>query len=266
MLSPDSERVIYERNPLIQVACQLRFPPILKISHQEPVEFQERVRSLYPLFETASTQISSEISQVIQQIGLPFRSDISYNFRSEDAKWQLSMGRDFISLNTSQYKRYEEFKTRFQQAVNVFEEIYNPSFYTRVGLFYQDLIVRSKLGLEDVSWSDLITERMAYELYESDFADSIESIMKNLIIKTEFGKINFQHGLVSVQETGTDVEETCYLLNADFYTETKVERDGSVWNILSQFNRSARNLFRRSITDTLHCAMEPRSVDISIAS
>ena len=29
---PESERVIYEHNPLIEVVCQLRYPPILKIN------------------------------------------------------------------------------------------------------------------------------------------------------------------------------------------------------------------------------------------
>ena len=48
---PEYERVIYERNPLIQVVCQLRFPTILKIAHQEPVEFQDEIRFQYPLFE-----------------------------------------------------------------------------------------------------------------------------------------------------------------------------------------------------------------------
>ncbi|PSB51386.1 TIGR04255 family protein [Chamaesiphon polymorphus] len=261
---PDFERVIYERNPLIQVACQLRFPPILKISHHEPVEFQDRVRSHYPLFETTSTQVPPEISQFIQQIGAPLRSEVSYNFKSEDMQWQLSIGRDFISLTTSHYKSYEDFKPKFKEAVDVFEEIYNPSFYTRLGLFYQDLIFRSKLGLKDKSWSELITEQIASELYNQDFEDSIESLTKNLILQAEFGKINLQHGLVNVKEAQKDIEETCYLLNADFYTEKRIERDGSTWNILNEFNRSARNLFRWSITDTLHNAMRPRNVEISV--
>lgn len=257
---PESERVIYERNPLIQVACQLRFPPILKISHQEPVEFQDEMRFQYPLFESTQPQFPSEISQAIQQFGLPLLNDLSYSFKSEDQRWQLSITKDFITISTSAYEKYGQFKNRFSEAVEVFERIYKPSFYTRVGLQYQDLIIRSKLGLEDKDWSDLITKNIASELYNSELAPSIQSIIKNLILTTEHGQVNFKHGLVTVKEPEQNNDEVAYLLDADFYTEQKIERGENVWNILNQFNKSARKLFRWSITDTLHNAMRPQTV------
>ena len=39
----DTERVIYNKNPLIEVVCQLRFPRILTISETQPTSFQEKV-------------------------------------------------------------------------------------------------------------------------------------------------------------------------------------------------------------------------------
>jgi uncharacterized protein (TIGR04255 family) len=257
---PESERVIYERNPLIQVACKLSFPPILKIGHQEPVEFQDEIRFQYPLFESTQPQFPSEVSQVIKQFGFPQLSDLAYSFKSEDQRWHLSITKDFITLSSSTYERYEQFKSRFRESVEIFERIYNPSFYNRVGLQYQDLIMRSKLGLENKNWSDLITKHIATELYDQDLAASIQAITKNLILKTEHGQVNFKHGLVTVKEPEKDNDEVAYLLDADFYTEQKVEREGNVWNILDQFNKSARNLFRWSITDTLHNAMRPQAV------
>ncbi|NJM66060.1 MAG: TIGR04255 family protein [Acaryochloris sp. RU_4_1] len=263
MYLPEFERVIYSRNPLIQVACQLRFPVILKISHQEPVEFQDEIRSQYPLFESMQPQFPSEVSQVIQQFGLPLPRDLSYSFKSEDQRWQLSISKDFISLNTSVYERYEQFEQRFNEAVTIFKRIYQPSFYTRIGLQYQDLIIRSKLGLEDKEWSDLLTRHVAAELYNSELAPSIESIIKNLILKLEYGQVNFKHGLVTVKDPESNSGDLAYLLDADFYTEQKVERDEDVWSILKHFNQSAGKLFRWSITDTLHIAMEPQTVDIT---
>jgi uncharacterized protein (TIGR04255 family) len=259
---PESERVIYERNPLIQVACQLRFPPILKISHQEPVDFQDEIRYQYPLFESVQPQIP-EISKIIQQFNLPFSYDLSHNFSSEDRQWQLIITKDFITLSTFAYERYEEFQTRLKQVLEVFERIYQPSFYTRIGLQYQDLIVRSKLGLEDKNWSELITANIASELYDSDFATSIQSMIKNLILITDNGQINFKHGLVNVKESEKNNDEIAYLLDADFYTEQKIERDGNVWNVLDRFNQSARNLFRWSITDTLHNALQSQKVSVT---
>jgi uncharacterized protein (TIGR04255 family) len=258
---PEFERVIYKRNPLVEVVCQLRFPPILKISHQEPVEFQDEIRFKYPHFETAKAQFPSEILQIVQQLGLPLQSDIAYSFKSEDQRWNLSITKDFIALTTSSYERYEQFKQRLEEALEIFEHIYKPSFYTRIGLRYQDLVIRSKLGIEDKNWSDLIAKHIASELHDPELSSSIQTIVKNLILKTENGQINLNHGLVTVKETQEKSEEIAYLFDADFYTEQKIEGNRDVWNVLNQFNQSAGRLFRWSITDTLHNAMQPQPVD-----
>lgn len=258
---PEFERVIYKRNPLVEVVCQLRFPPILKISHQEPVEFQDTIRLKYPLFETTRVQLPSEISQFVQQLGLPLQSDVAYNFKSEDQSWGLSLTKDFIALTTSSYEHYEQFKKRLEEALEIFENIYKPSFYTRIGLRYQDLIIRSKLGIEDKNWSELIAKHIASELHEPNFSSSIQTIVKSLVLRTEIGQINLNHGLVNVKEAQGDSNEIAYLFDADFYTEQKIEGNRDVWNILNQFNQSAGRLFRWSITDTLHNAMQPQPVE-----
>lgn len=49
MLFPESERVIYDQNPLEEVICELRFPQILRIESEAPAAFQDRVRGEYPL-------------------------------------------------------------------------------------------------------------------------------------------------------------------------------------------------------------------------
>lgn len=258
---PEFERVIYKRNPLVEVVCQLRFPPILKISHQEPVEFQDEIRTQYPLFETSKAQVPSEILKIVQQFDLSLQSDIAYSFKSEDQRWNLSITKDFIALTTSSYERYEQFRQRLEEALEIFERIYKPSFYTRVGLRYQDLIIRSKLGIENKNWSELIAKHIASELHDPELSSLIQTIVKNLVLKTENGKINLNHGLVTVKEPQNNSDEIAYLFDADFYTEQKIEGNGDVWNVLKQFNQYAGRLFRWSITDTLHNAMQPESVD-----
>ena len=261
MQSSESKRVIYQRNPLIQVACQLRFPPILKISQQEPFEFQDRVRHKYPLFERVQIQMPIDISQIIQQAGLPLNNNLSYNFKSEDQLWQIFLANDFITISTSKYERYEHFQSCFQEVLEIFKQIYEPSYYTRVGIQYQDLIVRSKLELTNEKWSNLISSYIAAELHGDDDFGSIQFITKNLVLKIKDGQLNFKHGLVTVKEAEKSDDEEAYLLDADFYTEEKIKGNEDVWRILNNFNQSARTLFRRSITDTLHYAMCPQSVE-----
>ena len=260
MYLPEFERVIYERNPLIEVVCQLRFPPILKISHQEPVKFQEEIRSQYPLFETNKVNVPPEILDITQNFNLSLPQDTSYNFKSEDKKWSLSITKDFIALTTSSYERYEQFKERLEAALSIFERIYEPSFYTRIGLRYRNLIIRSKLETQGKSWSELIANHIASELHNSDLSPAIQAVMKELTLKIEGKKVNFKHGLVTVKNSQGGEEETAYLFDADFYTEEKIRRDNNVWHILNRFNRTAGKLFRWSITNTLHDAMRPQPV------
>lgn len=264
MIFLKSERVIYKQNPLIEVVCQLRFPPILKISHQEPVEFQDEIRSMYPLFETNELKLPTEILNFTKQAGIALPIETTYSFKSEDQKWCLSISKDFIAIATSSYERYEQFSGRFQDVIEIFERIYKPSFYTRLGLRYKDLIVRSKLGVEDKKWSELIAKHIASELYDLEFSSLIQGISKNLILKVEDlegGFVNLSHGLVTTKNSINNLDETAYLFDADFYIEQKIEGQKNAWDILNRFNQCGGNLFRGSITDTLRNAMEPSSID-----
>ena len=60
-LFPSSPREIYEKAPLIQVVCQLRFPPVLRIESQIPADFQERIRARFPLFERNSPPLAAPL-------------------------------------------------------------------------------------------------------------------------------------------------------------------------------------------------------------
>lgn len=266
MKLPDYERVIYQRNPLVEVACQIRFPTILKISNQEPFEFQDRIRFNYPLYEVQKyvsiPGIQNDLVQLAQKAGLALNfQDTTYNFKSESLKWQLSLNKDFIALATIEYERYEAFKERFKEILYVFEQIYQPSFYSRIDLKYQDLIMRSNLNIEpEPTWADLIPARIASELHTPEISESIKTFIKNWEVDiTDTGKLQFKHGLVMAQDPEKGTREPAYLLDADFFTEAVTRRE-NVWDILDQFKESAGRLFRWSITEQLHLAMEPKPI------
>ena len=41
---PVTKRIIYKKNPLVEVICQLRFPPILSIDTEIPARFQGAIK------------------------------------------------------------------------------------------------------------------------------------------------------------------------------------------------------------------------------
>ena len=74
---PESDRVIYRKNPLAEVAVQLRFPTILKIDSESPAAFQDIIRSDYPRYSQAPVNASlppnipPQIRNLIQGLGVP---------------------------------------------------------------------------------------------------------------------------------------------------------------------------------------------------
>jgi len=262
MKLPDYQRVSYQRTPLIEVVGQLRFPTILKINNQDPYEFQERIRFDYPIFkQSQDLNLPPEIVALVPQISSITPQYTTYNFLSENSKWQLSLNRDNLTLATIEYKQYEEFKEKFAKAINIFEEVYNPSFYIRLGLRYKDLILRSKLKIEDKPWSALITPQIASELHSTELSGAILTLVKNLEIQLEEGRVNFNHGLVMSQDPSKgNIQEPGYLFDADLFVEDKIKK-GDIWNVFDNFNRTGGKLFRWSITDELHTAMEPQPIN-----
>jgi uncharacterized protein (TIGR04255 family) len=266
MRFPDYERVIYERNPLNEVICQLRFPSILKVTSQQPVEFQEKLRDVYSNLvinrpvEVPIPSISPELKTVLDSLNQMLASETSYMFTSEDSQWQVSLSKDFISLSTKSYRKYEEFHERFKYVLEIFEELYKPSSYIRIGLRYQDLILPSSLDVEP-DWKLLIKEHLIPELYSEELASSVKSMQKVIMLEFEGGKANLRHGILEVNDPDREiVNEQAYFIDTDFFTEERVVGAENVYKYLAKFNNLAGKLFRWSITDELHRILKPQPV------
>jgi len=263
---PDSRRVIYQKNPLEQVICQLRFPPILRIDAEAPARFQEAIRQEFPLFEEkfeGSVDIPSEVAEQLpaEFLRLPGISGMerrSFQFRTLDEQWTLSLTRDFIALSTSNYTRWEEFQLYFRKPFEVFLAEYSPAIFTRIGLRYQDVIRKSELGLEETPWSELLQPYIAGILAVPSVDQShIKSTMQvvEMDLSDDYGKVTIRHGFATDKRTN----EICYLIDNDFFAE-KIKDSNDVIERLNHFNLRARRLFRWSITDRLHEAMEPEAI------
>jgi uncharacterized protein (TIGR04255 family) len=257
---PESQRVIYERNPLEEVICQFRFPPILRIDSEIPARFQEAIRREYPLFseqkgeELVATALPKEITRLIEK-DFPIRiGNPTFLFTSEDGTWKVSLTREFLALTTLQYERWEDFRTHLERPFNALVKEYSPSFFSRIGLRYRDVIRRSRLGLEDSKWGELLEDHIGGTLALTGFSGAVTRADNNLLISLEEdNQVRIRHGLARSNGNG----ETCYVIDSDFYAERKTESAHAIEQ-LDKFNRQAGHLFRWCITKKLHRAMGPR--------
>jgi uncharacterized protein (TIGR04255 family) len=192
--------------------------------------------------------IPPEILQILSMGVL----DNSYRFVTEDRKTTIILVAESISLSTTDYKDWSEFKKMFGVAFDALMAIYKPSYFTRVGLRYTNAIDRSMLELASTPWSQLLRPEIIGELALPQFENSLEAVKHMLRLKTNEGSVTLQHGTAIVQGHS----EQCYTLDCDFSSSQKTVAD-DVQPLLAQFNDRAFRAFRWCITDTLHRALGP---------
>jgi uncharacterized protein (TIGR04255 family) len=203
MTFPESQRVIYGKNPLHQVICQVRFPAILRIASDPPVEFQDRIRASYPLFREkreATISLPDELSKKLPAEFLA--TETAYEFTSADEQWTVSLTRAFLALTARKYQRWEVFWDHLAGPLEALVAIYSPSFFARTGLRYQDIIKKSVLGLHQVEWKALLNPQLAGELASEQIAATIQySRHEFQITHNSHSSVRIRHGLRPDQET-----------------------------------------------------------------
>ena len=125
------------RTPLIRVIAQIRFPPILTIRNPDSVAvFQEALRDTYPnLIEDRAQNVDLTIGQqpkVSQELIWRFAN------RGQQPQWRVSLGVDFVALETTAYESRDHFLGRLDGVVAAFEQAFHPADVNRLGLRYID--------------------------------------------------------------------------------------------------------------------------------
>lgn len=254
---PEAERVIYSRNPLAEVACQLRFPRILALDERIPAEFQAALGAQYPFVDTR------EVVQFSFQFGgeAPVKR-VHYEFSTEDRGYTVTLSSEFIAVTTRSYTRWEEFSRHLVRALEALLSSYAVSIFTRVGLRYVDVISRSKLDLDGVRWSELIRRSALGLLAEDEVPiDSVMELSAATVVKLDAGgKATIRTALGQTEATGP---ENVFIVDSDFFQDEPVRGSNDAVALCAGFNRSAGRAFRWIIHDRLHDALDPRSPEQS---
>ena len=259
MFSND-ERVIYAKRQLVEVICQLRFPEILKIDVSEPADFQERIRRDYPQYEKKIEQLPP---QMVNGKPVPQGTVNNYQFISADGGWKVSLTKGFIALSTTRYTRWEEFAKRLDVVLAAFIKIYQPAYFTRVGLRYMNAVNKAALGFAETPWHELIAPGYLGLMADEDARRQVFIKCEQLVTVTMPGgaKANIKCGpglLRKVDNRPRQVDEQkVFMLDLDLFMDSKIEL-GQAVPALNIVHENAGSLFRAALTDTLSDAMEPQ--------
>jgi uncharacterized protein (TIGR04255 family) len=260
---PEVEKVIFQKNLLDQVICQLRFPPILKVDAEIPAQFQERIRMDFPNFlEQGEVVVEGPpglkpippeiLRNIIQSSG-----NKNYEFSSEDGAWKVNLTRTFIALSTNKYERWSRFKEKLAIPLAALAEIYQPTYFSRIGLRYIDVIRRSSLNLDGVDWSELLQPYILGILTNPQMRQSVLTFESKYEMRLDDGESSVRVVTSFVQPANGS--EICYKIDSDFHNDAKNDAD-SAMRKLDYFNICAFRLIRWCMTDRLEQAMEPHAV------
>jgi uncharacterized protein (TIGR04255 family) len=218
------------------------------------------IRDRYPLYDEGprvgiQVELPPDVEKVLSEQIKALDSKRSFNFLTEDGHWKVGLTQEFLALSTTDYSTWEDFLRHFDTPFAALAQSYKPAFISRVGLRYRDVIRRSKLELDGVPWSKLITPTFAAELSDPVLGDAVRLAKRQvqLELPDKAGSVMVRHGLVT---DGPDGEE-CFVFDADFFTTDRTEIDDAI-SKLNHFNSLSGSLFRYSISDTLREALQPR--------
>jgi len=251
-----TEHIVFEKNTLTGVSCQLSYPPILKIAQEMPSTFQDAVRGDYPLFEARPT-----VTLLAPTVpGQPVTQTVTnaYVFSTVEQpqpQRTLSLAQDSLALTTTAYTRRSEFLAFLQPPLDALQAIYKPAFFTRVGFRYQNMIVRSALGLGTTPWGELLKPVFVGLASAEELADQVIIDYSQIQYKSENGNVVLQHGITVDPNT----KEHCYLIDMDVSTQERVSLQ-DVTEKLRALNIDALQLYHWCLSDTLKAALNPRHV------
>lgn len=253
-------RVIYRKNQLGEVICQLRFPEILAIGAKPPVDFQEAIRADYPEYSARMEAPAPKLTGVPGKLQLQNQpAAINYQFVSADGVWRVNLTQKFISLACARYTCWEDFAAKLDKPLAAFIQIYKPAYFERIGLRYVNFFSRKDLSIEQIPYRELIAEK-----YLGVMADEqiLETNVGRSGVDAEIAlrggcRVKLHAGPGQVHRGGKSDGEVKFIFDQDLYMPGKLTPNLSA-PALQTLHAHAWAIFRGAITDELHEAMEPR--------
>ena len=249
------ENVRYSNSPLAQVVAQIRFPNLLEISNIEPVLFQQKIRKDYPLYSKAfEKQRQFAIDNQNKSISKLLDMDIvNHQFSNTEGNWYVNLTNTFLSISTSKYESYADFLDKFMLVVNEFYQIYQPSFYTRIGLRYIDAFSKKRYNKERKDWHDLIESWALGLLSHQEFGAKVTGLQN--VAEMNIGEGYGAKIITSLGYVNNDFSEKQFILDTDAFLN-KNSDPNELLTILNKLHEYSYNVFESVVRDELREVMK----------
>lgn len=251
------KRVVYKKNPLFEVLCQVRFSEILKLVDGQPFEFHSEIANEYPLVERFEGYELQAISNgIMQQSQSGPKKVTQTSFSDFENAWTVSCTSSYLSLTARKYTRWEDFEQRLNNCLSKFVDKYSPGAVTRVGLRYRNIIQLETLALENgiQDSSELISPQVRGLLGNAMFNnENFEQAQSSYQVKIDEMTAILNFGLIldATNKKG-------FLIDADFSSTGQFTPQVKlIHEKLTHFHSFSGPVFRACISERLHELLEP---------
>ena len=255
----DKSHRVYKSPPLVLTICQVRFARVLSIADEACVApFQNAVRRQYPLVERP---VEFEVALDMRPLNTETyvsRSSATRNWRFADVNgtWAVVLGQDFITLETRQYRGFDQFLERLSFVLHALVKHIAPELGLRIGLRYIDEI-RTPSDDPRVAVMPALLGALTQEELFSHAARSVQEI---ILQYPDREGVMLRHGYFS---SGTTVQPASpekvpqgpfYLLDTDVFREF-VPPDGlhmdvsSICRHVEEYHQAIYRVFRWALQE-----------------
>ena len=244
------------RAPLARVIAQIRFPTILAIRDPDKVAvIQETLREIYPhLNQVQAHRIDLTAGEPpnIQQEFIWRLAD-----RERNPRWQVSLGVDFVALDTSDYDSRRDFLRRLQAIVIAVESAFRPAEVKRLGVRYIARLTDEAVErVDDLFRPEILGIMRSDEDTHPTLGDSIIHLMNEAQFLARNGsRIQGRWGKLPPDTTHDPnsldpIAKPSWVLDLDmFTTEPQPFASDKLLRTATDFAECLYWLFRRMVTD-----------------
>lgn len=237
-------RRIYQRNPLKLVVCQLRFPVLQEFdSPGFLAPFQARLEDDYP-----RSSLEQQIGFAVGPGGAAsMPAQQHWRFRGLTDGWSVALGRDFVSLEASDYDRFETFRARLDPVLDALP-LLGVRVRERVGLRYVNEI-RHPDAEGAADWTQYIEPKMRGMVGSTDLGDGLIHAVTDIRLRDNGDVMVIRHGYVGPQ---AEDDKCFYLLDVDVFDERPTAFDPEqTKEQVDRFHAKADSVWESSITEEL---------------
>jgi uncharacterized protein (TIGR04255 family) len=246
---PPVEEVHLRRSPLREVVCQVRFPPLLRIVNEYPVDFQESIRGRFP--DLGADRMVRVTADPMTDEPLSAKSEPPvFRFVDPASGMIASLSINFYALSTKSYTHWPDFVEFLLFLNQAARDVYELPYATRVGLRYINQITFENTGVDSIAdlWAILRPELTA--LLRVDCWDAPEKMHTQLSLAgDEDEKLTLRCGF-------DDAGQPKMLLDFDYYSEGQIDLD-TLPTICESYHDIIYRAFRWCIQDDKLALFDP---------